>query len=90
MTKLLTALDDRELDALVRELRICGRRRGRPWALPLRQRVSIGCASLRTNLTARELAAMFAISRSQAHRIVADITARIAHVLTRRACHDRR
>jgi hypothetical protein len=38
----------------------------------------IGCTSLRTNLTIRELAAVFGISRAQAHRIVVDIVTRIA------------
>ena len=48
----------------------------------------IGCTSLRTNLTVRELAALFGISCAQAHRIVADIVTRIAALA--RADFDRR
>jgi len=57
-------------------------RRGRPWALPLERRVVIGCTSLRTNLTVRELAAVFVISPAQAHRIVTDIVQRLAALLS--------
>lgn len=46
--------------------------------LPLERRVVIACTSLRTNLTVRELAALFQISCAQAHRIVIDIVTRIA------------
>jgi hypothetical protein len=53
-------------------------RRGRPWSIPLRRRVLIACAALRTNLTIRELAASFAISKSMAHRIVATLTPALA------------
>jgi hypothetical protein len=38
----------------------------------------ITCAALRTNLTIREIAASFAISKSAAHRIVATMTPRLA------------
>jgi hypothetical protein len=40
--------------------------------------VLITCTALRTNLTVRELAASFAISKSTAHRIVSDVTSRLA------------
>jgi hypothetical protein len=53
-------------------------RRGRPWALSLERRVVIACTILRTNLTVRELAAVFQVSPAQAHRIVTDIVQRIA------------
>jgi hypothetical protein len=43
--------------------------------------VLVACVALRTNLTVRELAAVFAISKSQAHRIVANVTARLAALL---------
>lgn len=36
------------------------------------------CAALRTNLTVRQLAAVFDISKSQANRIIADLTPRLA------------
>ena len=53
-------------------------RRGRPWSCSLRRRVLITCTALRTNLTIRELAACFAISKSAAHRIVSSMTSRLA------------
>ena len=45
---------------------------------------------LRTNLTVRELAAVFAISKSQAHRVLADMTGRIASLLATTIVADRR
>lgn len=44
----------------------------------------------RTNLTLRELATLFAISKSQAHRILNDITRRLAGLFTQTARSDRR
>lgn len=73
-------LPDR-LDTIVSRLRRSERRRGRPWSCPLHRRVLIACWHLRTNLTVRELAVVFAISKSQVHRIIADITPRIAALL---------
>lgn len=50
-------------------------RAGRPWALPLASRVVLTTAALRTNLTVRhQPAAVFDISKSQAHRIIDDLT----------------
>jgi hypothetical protein len=72
----LASISSGHLDALVRALQDDAPRRGRPWALSLSRRIMIGVTSLRTNVTVRELAALFAISRSQAHRVVADIVAR--------------
>jgi hypothetical protein len=57
------------------------RRRGRVWALPLARRVGLVCAALRTNLTLRELAALFAISKSQVHRVVANLTPQLAALM---------
>lgn len=65
-------------------------RRGRPWATPLRQRIRLVCTSLRTNLTVRELAAVFAISKSQVHRIVADLVPRLAKLLVQPTSRDHR
>lgn len=76
----LTGLAPSSLATLIGRLRSTVHR-GRPWALPLERRLIIGCTSLRTNLTVRELAVVFAISRSQAHRIVTDIVGRIATLL---------
>jgi len=72
---------DRELATIVERLRSSERTRGRPWSHALHDRVCIACYALRTNLTFRELAAVFAISRSQAHRIVADLVPRLASLL---------
>src|SRR5882762_2589885 len=66
------------------------RRRGRPWSRSLRHRVLIACTALRTNLTLRELAAVFQISKSAAHRILATITPRLARLLHESRCLDRR
>jgi hypothetical protein len=78
MTCSLTGLCTQVLDALEQRLRPARVRRGRPWALPLDQRIVIACTSLRTNLTVRELAAVFGISSAQAQRIVTDIVRRLA------------
>ena len=86
----ITSLTPTQLDAVIRRLQSSAPGRGRPWALSLERRVAIGCASLRTNLTVRELAEVFTISRSMAHRIVADITTRLAHLLARATHCDRR
>ena len=64
--------------------------RGRPWSHSLRVRVIVVCAALRTNLTIRELAAAFSISKSQAHRILADLTPRLARLLDPTIEPDRR
>jgi hypothetical protein len=87
---LLTGLGSSQLEEVIRRLHLERRRPGRPWALSLERRVLITCTSLRTNVTVRELAAMFEISRSQAYRIVADLTERIAGLLARPADADRR
>ena len=74
-------MPDQELSTLVDRLRPTERMRGRPWSHPLHDRVCIVCFALRTNLTFRELAAVFEISRSQAHRIVTDLVPRLAKLL---------
>ena len=53
-------------------------RRGRPWSLSIERRVLITCVALRTNLTMRELAALFAVSKSTVHRIIARCTPLLA------------
>jgi hypothetical protein len=73
----LAALTHAELAQLMRRFP-AEPRRGRPWSRPLRQRLVIACAALRTNLTMRELAATFDISKSTAHRIVSSITPHLA------------
>jgi hypothetical protein len=87
----LTGLDGLQLEAVIRRLRSPGRRpRGRPWAAPLPRRVAVACASLRTNLTLRELAAVFRMSASQVHRVVVDLVPRIAALLATTNIGDRR
>ena len=77
----LSGLAPRALDMIFHHVRPATPHCGRPWALPLEQRVIIACTHLRTNLTVRELAAVFGISPSQAHRIVTDLIPRIAALL---------
>ncbi|HEY6178373.1 MAG TPA: transposase family protein [Kofleriaceae bacterium] len=64
--------------------------RGRPWSCSLAQRILITCAALRTNLTVRELAASFAISKSAAHRIISTMTPRLAALAAQSRPTDRR
>ena len=44
-------------------------------------RVVLTCAALRTNLTVRELAIITGLSKSAVHRILADITPRLATLI---------
>jgi len=85
----LTALPHHVIATLVRRLRMPARR-GRPWALSVEHRGVIACASLRTNPTLRERAAVFEVSRSQVHRIVLDLIPRIAALSEHAAAPDRR
>ena len=75
--QVLAALDRCRLRELVARLGV-ERRRGRPWSRSIGHRVLIACAALRTNLTFRELAAVFRISKSTVHRIVASMTSKLA------------
>lgn len=59
--KLVTALRREGADAV---------RRGRPWSLLLEDRVLLVAAYWRTNLTLRQLAPLFGISKSAADRII--------------------
>jgi hypothetical protein len=63
------------LDSVLRRIERDAKR-GHPWSCSLRRRVLITCVALRTNLTVRELAAVFRISKSAAHRIIATMTRR--------------
>lgn len=66
------------------------RRRGRPWAQSLNTRLVMASIALRTNLTIRELAALFGVSKSQAHRVIDDMTRRISRLFERSVDLDRR
>ena len=59
--KLLTSLRREGADAP---------RPGRPWSLPLEDRVLLVAAYWRTNLTLRQLAPLFGVSKSAADRII--------------------
>ncbi|MFH0240860.1 transposase family protein [Streptomyces sp. HK10] len=68
-----TRLSPRQFGKLITALRREGAdpvRRGRHWSLPLEDRVLLVAAYWRTNLTLRQLAPLFGISRSAADRIV--------------------
>ena len=77
----LTGMGAGPLQFLVDRLEASEPARGRPWSCSLQQRAIIVCIALRTNLTIRELAALFAISRSQVHRILVDLVPRLAALL---------
>lgn len=68
-----TGLSPRVFGKLVTALRREGAdpvRKGRPWSLPLEGRVLLVAAYWRTNLTLRQLAPLFGISKSAADRII--------------------
>lgn len=60
-TKLVAAVRREGVDAV---------RKGRPWSLPLEDRVLLVAAHWRTNLTLRQLAPLLGVSKSAADRIV--------------------
>jgi len=53
-------------------------RRGRPWSLPLADRVLLVTAYGRTNLTLRQLAPLFGVSKSAADRIIDHLGPKLA------------
>ncbi|MGW6788510.1 transposase [Streptomyces chartreusis] len=61
LRKLITALRRDGVDPV---------RQGRPWSLPLEDRVLLVTSYWRTNLTLRQLAPLFGISKSAANRII--------------------
>ncbi|MBA5221655.1 transposase [Streptomyces griseoaurantiacus] len=70
---LFTGLSPRQFAKLITALRREGAdpvRKGRPWSLPLEDRVLLVAAYWRTNLTLRQLAPLFGISKLAADRIV--------------------
>ncbi|MFB6528717.1 transposase [Streptomyces sp. NPDC056399] len=71
-----TGLSPRCFGKLVTALRSEGAdevRRGRPWGLPLEDRVLLVTACWRTNLTLRHLAPLFGVSKSAADRVIRHI-----------------
>ncbi|GAA2490642.1 transposase [Streptomyces longisporus] len=68
-----TGLSPRQFGKLIIALRREGAdpvRKGRPWSLPLEDRVLLVAAYWRTNLTLRQLAPLFGGSKSAADRII--------------------
>ncbi|GGY11935.1 hypothetical protein GCM10010510_67350 [Streptomyces anandii JCM 4720] len=66
-------LSPRQFGKLITALRREGAdpvRKGRPWSLPLEDRVLLVAAYWRTNLTLRHLASLFGVSKSAADRII--------------------
>ncbi|MFC8433309.1 transposase [Streptomyces sp. NPDC057253] len=71
-----TGLSPRQFSKLISVLRREGAdpvRKGRPWSLPLEDRVLLVAAYWRTNLTLRQLAPLFGVSKSAADRMVDDL-----------------
>ncbi|MFH8663068.1 transposase [Streptomyces afghaniensis] len=71
-----TGLSPRQFTKLVTALRREGAdpvSRGRPWGLPLEDRILLVAAYWRTNLTLRQLAPLFGVSKSAADRIIAHL-----------------
>lgn len=67
-----TGLSPRQFGKLVTVLRRQGADggcMGRPWSLPLGDRALLVAAYWRTNLTMRQVAPLFGVSKSAAHRI---------------------
>jgi hypothetical protein len=68
-----TGLSPRQFSKLITALRREGAdpvRKGRPWSLPLEDRVLLVAAYWRTDLTLRQLASLFGVSKSAADRII--------------------
>lgn len=86
-----TGLSPRGFGKLVTALRRDGAdpvRRGRPWGLLLEDRVLLVAAYWRTNLTMRQLAPLFGISKSAADRIIDHIAPLLALRPRRRFAKD--
>ena len=65
-----------------------GRRAGRPWALTLPDRFLLVAVYWRTNLTMRQLGALFGVSHSAVHRVI-DILGRRHRYATARKTRSR-
>ncbi|MFI8007436.1 transposase [Streptomyces sp. NPDC086010] len=76
-----TGISPRSFGKLVTALRREGADspgRGRPWKLPLEDRVLLVAIYWRTNLTMRQLAPLFGVSKSAANRVINDLGPRFA------------
>ncbi|MGQ5640797.1 MULTISPECIES: transposase [unclassified Streptomyces] len=86
-----TGLRPRDFRKLITMLRREGADRtrpGRPWSLPLEDRVLLVAAYWRTNLTLRQLAPLFGISKSSADRIIDHTAPQLAFKQRRRLRRD--
>jgi hypothetical protein len=76
-----TGLSPRQFGKLITALRREGAdsvRKGRPWSLALEDRVLLVAAYWRTNLTLRQLAPLFGVSKSAADRIIDHLGPKLA------------
>lgn len=62
--------------------------RGRPWKLSLEDRVLLVAAYWHTNLTLRQLAPLFGVSKSTADRVIDHLAPRLALAPRRRSAKD--
>ncbi|MFC8765738.1 transposase [Streptomyces sp. NPDC057193] len=86
-----TGLSPRQFGKLVTVLRRQGAdavRKGRPWSLPLEDRALLVAAYWRTNLTMRQLAPLFGVSKSAADRIIDHLGPMLAFQPRRRFAKD--
>ncbi|MCG7524810.1 transposase [Streptomyces sp. OfavH-34-F] len=86
-----TGVAPRQFNRVVRALRREGAdiaRRGRPWGIPLEDRLLLVAAYWRTDLTLRQLAPLFGVSKSAAGRIVGHLGPRLALKPCRRFRND--
>lgn len=81
MVELFSGLSRRQFAGLIRQLRREGAEpalKGRPWGLGFEDRVLLVATYWRTNLTMRQIAALFGISKSAADRIIDDLAPKLA------------
>ncbi|WP_041999916.1 IS5/IS1182 family transposase [Streptomyces sp. AcH 505] len=87
----MTRLSPRTFGKLVTQLRTAGGDvvgRGRPWKLSLEDRVLLVAAYWRTNLTMRQLAPLFGVSKSAADRVIDHLGPKLALQSRRRFAND--
>ena len=87
----LTGLDHRQFATIVEAATaMLPAARGRRWQLTITDRLLLTTVAMRTNLTIRQLAGVFDISKSQAHRVVDRHTRLLATLLPLTVDLDRR
>ncbi|AYG78428.1 hypothetical protein DWB77_00535 [Streptomyces hundungensis] len=86
-----TGLSPRVFFKLMKQLRREGGdvpARGRPWKLSLEDRVLLVAAYWHTNVTLRQLALLFGVSKSTADRVINHLGPRLAPAPRRRSAKD--